>query len=525
MPAENERNFCAFLLAIMLSYFFTDRAIAADIHAVTSEYCDFTLSGALESGDAKKFYSQELLQAPRSASSSPLFGQRLCLNSPGGSILEGLRIFEGIWDSGIITVVAPGQRCESACALAFLGGSSFEGARGTRFQRRYLFPGAVLGFHAPGLILPNREIFSKEEIISAFDAAVSSSSIIMNMLGISQHGVSPINTYLAQMILSTPPSSMEYIDTMTEAAILDIDLVGYAVGPIGASELSQACDAGYLRVFGLKYMTASDADLFHAVSGPEQYKLAIQRLDAAAPWRQLNNPETSRRFFPSIGADSSHSSLGAFLGAVSGYPGDQGEYLLCGIRSERSVSNWLGQANSSRKFRDMMDLDYSFTIDFFSYLWHDDLRDIDSKDLADLGVNSFAGRLNFVGSAIMPMSFSLDIALTADNYYDADGQTETELLTSYGGPSFDCSGSLTPDETSICENSNLAAQDLLYFRLFQRLRTHIGADASRSWARSILQTRRSCVEDIMCIDAIQHNAINFITSKISNSELPEWFQP
>ena len=44
------------------------------------------------------------------------------LDSPGGSLLGGLRLGYALREMGVHTHVGPGQSCMSACALAFLGG-------------------------------------------------------------------------------------------------------------------------------------------------------------------------------------------------------------------------------------------------------------------------------------------------------------------------------------------------------------------------------------------------------------------
>jgi hypothetical protein len=56
------------------------------------------------------------------------------LNSPGGLVVEGRRMFDLI--RGHLLITTTDQYCFSACTLAFLGG-----------RERYLAPGARLGFH------------------------------------------------------------------------------------------------------------------------------------------------------------------------------------------------------------------------------------------------------------------------------------------------------------------------------------------------------------------------------------------
>lgn len=59
------------------------------------------------------------------------------LESPGGDLLAGLQIGRLINELGLSTGVAPETACASACALAWLAGST-----------RFMHPSALVGFHA-----------------------------------------------------------------------------------------------------------------------------------------------------------------------------------------------------------------------------------------------------------------------------------------------------------------------------------------------------------------------------------------
>lgn len=59
------------------------------------------------------------------------------LESPGGNLIDGLVIGRAIRTAGFTTGVAPETACASACALAWLAGTT-----------RYMDPSALVGFHA-----------------------------------------------------------------------------------------------------------------------------------------------------------------------------------------------------------------------------------------------------------------------------------------------------------------------------------------------------------------------------------------
>ena len=72
------------------------------------------------------------------------------LNGPGGDYHEGLALADFFRAANIATVVEKGDRCYSACAFAFLGGtgySSFD--RIGQYVDRMIEPGGTVGFHAP----------------------------------------------------------------------------------------------------------------------------------------------------------------------------------------------------------------------------------------------------------------------------------------------------------------------------------------------------------------------------------------
>ncbi|AGK57261.1 hypothetical protein HYPDE_27908 [Hyphomicrobium denitrificans 1NES1] len=80
------------------------------------------------------------------------------LNSPGGHVGVGTRLYDEIRSRGLDTYAA--EFCASACTLAFLGGT-----------RRIVRPGAKLGFHAVGGESANSIGAGTDKIRSLFQAA------------------------------------------------------------------------------------------------------------------------------------------------------------------------------------------------------------------------------------------------------------------------------------------------------------------------------------------------------------------
>jgi hypothetical protein len=100
-------------------------------------------SGEIVRGDAKKFLfflKQNNMRETDSFDSSVVK-----LSSPGGNLFEGMALGEAIRAERFLAVVSRGTTCASACALAFLGGTS-RYATGTGPGRILEF-GGRLGFH------------------------------------------------------------------------------------------------------------------------------------------------------------------------------------------------------------------------------------------------------------------------------------------------------------------------------------------------------------------------------------------
>ena len=120
---------CTKLLILGLAGFLVTPSFAADIDVIpTGTSIDMiVIRGELVTGDADRFL--------RAVANTELAA--VLFESPGGNLIEGLRIGEIIYHRGFTTGVAPNSACASACALAWLAGSV-----------RYMDPSSLIGFHA-----------------------------------------------------------------------------------------------------------------------------------------------------------------------------------------------------------------------------------------------------------------------------------------------------------------------------------------------------------------------------------------
>lgn len=205
--------------------------------------CSYKFTGQVMPGDAKKI---EALNTFGSA------GASLCFDSPGGSLLEGIAMFDAIWNAQMHTRVINGDECESACAVAWLGGGVQEGTLAVRFPSRSIEPGAVLGFHAPSLNLPAGQTYPAKDVENAFRIALKSAEGFFDIKLTTDDSVNALNDFLYARILETPGDSMFRIGTVAEALMSNVLVSGVkAPEEILKSNLVHLCENAYLAHRGV----------------------------------------------------------------------------------------------------------------------------------------------------------------------------------------------------------------------------------------------------------------------------------
>lgn len=224
------------LLAIVLMTFLHfSSAVAGDLRA-TPEVpgCDYLFSGTVKNGDADQI--QNMIRPAAE-------GVTLCLDSPGGSYVEGIRMFYRIWyKDSIETRVLNGHSCMSACALAFQGGSRVIGTGLIRSKYASIEPGARLGFHAPTLALPEGNQYAPATVKSAYDMAIWGASQLFLMSRKEEHGARGMSDFLFARTLATPPHAMYEIDTIGKASLAEVAVRGVPIPEIGWRGIRNVCE-------------------------------------------------------------------------------------------------------------------------------------------------------------------------------------------------------------------------------------------------------------------------------------------
>jgi hypothetical protein len=139
----------------------------------------------------------------------------LSLNSPGGSYTAGLAIADVLREKFVATYVAAGAKCESACALAFMGGT--DGGEGGVYPDRTLHPLARLGFHSPSLTVPDSGTVPVGQVATAYDIALKSMAGIVDRMEELNFPRSLLST-----MLSTPASAMYIVENVDDINRWDI---------------------------------------------------------------------------------------------------------------------------------------------------------------------------------------------------------------------------------------------------------------------------------------------------------------
>lgn len=231
---------------VMLASLSPAAGTAATIKASNAPGCAVELSGEITTGDADRLAAAAEIAGLTGEimSGEPKNSEQaaLCLDSPGGSYLEGRDMAHFVHKHGIATRVLATSECYSSCAFLFMAGHSL-GAE-VDGPRRILSIGGKLGFHAPYLDLGADETFSGPE---ASGMATLSLQLIADFIEFSSYTSSfdhrpMFSMSLLQDTLRTGPTEMSIIDTLEEAARWSIELEGVREkAALSERDMVQAC--------------------------------------------------------------------------------------------------------------------------------------------------------------------------------------------------------------------------------------------------------------------------------------------
>lgn len=279
--------------------------------------CELHFTGQVENGDLEKF----------KAAVPDLYEATLCLDSPGGSFPEALDIADYLLSEWVTvaTKIKSGARCESACALIFLAGKSFEETETYAFwYDRSIEPGGKLGFHAPSLGLPAGTSYSSEHVTKGFSLALEAARRAFEMSMIEDTGDAVTYQYASPYVmarfLGTPPQKMYYIDTVGDALLSGIPARGYdARARADKALIRTICDNAYMQsAEGFGYGLGGRWKPSELASAKELYQAFQETHFKQNNGLEITNSRGEREF---LAAETYIESTGQrLIGYTTGYP-------------------------------------------------------------------------------------------------------------------------------------------------------------------------------------------------------------
>ncbi len=195
----------------------TTNSINSSIADYNNGACNLLIEGEIYDGDLKRIQN-EFQSIKQEGDSLGL----VCLNSPGGSYFEGLRIAKFLLASGVGTIIQPAHSCFSACAIIFMAGTEIN--EGFKLPSRRLHARGTLGFHAPYAQTP-AGIFDERAINAMFKAGISALAELIALEPGSPHSEFFHKELIVEMSRRGPTEEF-LIDTVRKAIKFDINIYG-----------------------------------------------------------------------------------------------------------------------------------------------------------------------------------------------------------------------------------------------------------------------------------------------------------
>ncbi|PVA06224.1 hypothetical protein [Thalassorhabdomicrobium marinisediminis] len=228
------------IIVTVSTLFVANASNAADIRTTQTRDCLVEIDGEITHGDAARLMALSghlLVHNGESTSESVL-----CLDSPGGSVIEGLKMARFIMENGISTYIGDGDVCASICAIMFMMGN-YRGSEVAGLSRTMHYR-SQLGFHRPYLEADEARSYTSDDIESVYRLGVETVFDIFTLANTREPWGTArmIEAELMAKITGTPGSEMFYVTTVEEAERWRIFLDGLPDTPPGARKPQYACE-------------------------------------------------------------------------------------------------------------------------------------------------------------------------------------------------------------------------------------------------------------------------------------------
>lgn len=207
----------------------------------------------------------------------------VCLDSPGGSLAEGARLAQFVYEEGLQTRVGDGSICHAVCAIIFMMGNKHSGS--TVEENRTLHIGGELAFHGPAIRVDETRSYSPAELEKAYAQGVESVLRIVTLANSQRpfEAGAMMHPGLIEAMLNTPGTGLFHIDTIEQALSWDIGLEGVPEHlPSALTQRQMVCENGLSRgfrppseIYGRGDNTFMTAEVFRLapLTGSAQYRL------------------------------------------------------------------------------------------------------------------------------------------------------------------------------------------------------------------------------------------------------------
>ncbi|MGX9349698.1 hypothetical protein ACS3QZ_00695 [Shimia sp. W99] len=268
------------IIAALLLCNFGFPAAAATFSPDTTNGCMARMEGTIERGDFERFQSFAQQHLKPSNHEEGTGDVVLCLNSPGGSLGEAVKIADYLEQNYVGTAVGDGDKCLSACAVVFMMGTR---ALIEDFTiNRSLHVNGTLGFHRPQFSLPSGGSYSAEVVNRSFQLALEATLQFVQLANRMQNyvAVPMVEADLMEAMFAHEGEDFFYIDTVGKAGRWKIDVTGFPVPTeVSPREALIACDnlsEWLTQVPGADLSIATDRD------GINYLKSAVARVRVRA---------------------------------------------------------------------------------------------------------------------------------------------------------------------------------------------------------------------------------------------------
>lgn len=241
---------CLWLCCILFVNLGLSQAAQGATVGVGTAPCTFVIEGPISEGDFEQlaaFRGEAQFWSETGYGLDPV----LCLNSEGGSLVEGGKIARFVYEKGLQTRIEDGSKCYSVCAIIFMMGNKHSGPT-TVEENRTLHIGGDLAFHSPSILIDSTQRYGAAELKLAYALALES---VLNILDLANsqrpfEAGAMMHPGLIRALLDTPASALFHISTIEQALSWDIGLEGVPEYlPQFSIQRQMVCENGLMRGF------------------------------------------------------------------------------------------------------------------------------------------------------------------------------------------------------------------------------------------------------------------------------------